>query len=98
MPVNQTTLEMVDDVVERAISGTGCVRCGMPTEPEWQPIETAPRDGTLVLLYVGRFAVDGFYLLHWEPKAGAAGAWVDDSGRGLVGEPTHWMSLPEPPK
>lgn len=56
---------------------------------EWQPIETAPRDGTSVLLLGrgGRYA-DGF----WEPKAYSGnGCWVWPY---VKCEPTNWMPLP----
>lgn len=59
----------------------------------WQPIETAPRDGTSVLLLGrgGRHA-DGF----WEPKAYACnGCWVWPY---VKCEPSHWMPLPVAPK
>ena len=68
----------------------------------WQPIETAPRDGTEVLVcrvYEGgqaRYAVaynydDGN---GWRDMGdlGWAGMTNDDDNR-----PTHWMPLPEPP-
>ena len=59
----------------------------------WQPIETAPKDGTVVLLLgrSGRHA-DGFF----EPKAyNGIGVWVWPY---VHAEPTHWQPLPEPPK
>jgi len=68
---------------------------------EWQPIETAPKDGTRILLY--QREGDGMD----DNRTVAEGAW----GEWLPGEyewcmvqqdawtaPTHWMPLPEPPK
>ena len=64
---------------------------------EWQPIETAPRDETPVLLFipdvgmvVGDFAVAAF---------APAGEWFECyNSEGLApNKPTHWMPLPEPP-
>ena len=54
----------------------------------WQPIETAPKDGSFILLATpkGRIA-DGF----WSP---VYGVW---SWPYVVVEPTHWMPLPELP-
>ena len=53
----------------------------------WQPIETAPMDGTHLLLLTpkGRIA-DGFWSLKYN-----VWSWIYD----LV-EPTHWMPLPDP--
>ncbi len=63
----------------------------------WQPIETAPKDWTHVLVADGnRLIGEVYYQRH-------VGEWVyanmsaDDDGA-LVGDPTHWMPLPEPPK
>lgn len=59
---------------------------------EWQPIETAPRDGAEVLLrsLKGKHA-DGF----WEPKAyDGAGCWVWPY---VYCEPAYWMPIPTPP-
>jgi hypothetical protein len=68
---------------------------------QWQPIETAPRDGSLVLLqpcdhrelpfigswdHVGRFTTS--------PKM-----WLGYTyGAMSEGDVTHWMPLPEPPE
>lgn len=67
---------------------------------KWQPIETAPKDGTPVLL--GRFApgclLDGRVSVDkWS---------LPEDGRGWIGfgkfnpeywPATHWMPLPPPP-
>lgn len=73
----------------------------------WQPIETAPKDGTQILLFdpSGTWDPD---LASFSPRV-AVGAWKDFpnghgewrgyySGLSAVEEPTHWMPLPEPPK
>lgn len=80
---------------------------------DWQPIETAPKDGTVVLIYQGK-----------EECCCATAKYVDTShkelevvgqkGKKVISEwveytsgywdadgfydPTHWMPLPEPPK
>jgi hypothetical protein len=67
---------------------------------EWQPIETAPRDGTRVWLFCP-----------WDRWVGSAAwrqnvyhngeeAWSEDDGESAVlghDPPTHWMPLPKPP-
>lgn len=74
---------------------------------EWQDIETAPRDGTVVLLWAEDAA--GPVEMAWDPEGfnplaslrkgiwvgyGGQLTWSEDRGAG----PTHWMPLPEPPK
>lgn len=62
--------------------------------PQWQPIDTAPKDGTYVIgLFNGLVAQmkwsngSGSHCYHWM----ALGRWTPI-------DPTHWMPLPEPPK
>lgn len=60
---------------------------------EWQPIETAPRDGMKVLLWPG-------YLMGGDPMTGwwarLARKWVA-AGEPFDSQPTHWRPLPTPP-
>ena len=65
----------------------------------WQPIETAPRDGTIVLYWSNRgFAVGN------SPGACVRGNWEQirgswfGSGDKLAMLATHWMPLPPPPE
>lgn len=53
--------------------------------PQWQPIETAPRDGTEILGYREGL---GTWIVNWDPDE-------QDFSPGWT--PTHWMPLPEPP-
>jgi len=60
---------------------------------EWQPIETAPTDGTRVMLLAGG----------WHDLAHVG--WEDDlnrpvwfNGNVVVDDPEYWMPLPEAPK
>lgn len=64
------------------------------SEPEWQPISTAPRDGTPVLVYApygGGFITQSY----WKAMPNNGHMWVVDCGEIC---PTHWMPLPSPPK
>ena len=73
---------------------------------EWQPIETAPKDGTHILVYFGPNT--GIYQVFWseEPFGKGIGAWcVTDckyEDRPLRGyrdsDVTHWMPIPAAPK
>ena len=68
--------------------------CLSAQEPEWQPIETAPRDGTeLILAYKGVT-----YSGRWYVHKSICG-WVTDffDCSDCDFEPTHWQALPQPP-
>lgn len=56
----------------------------------WLPIETAPRDGSPVLIFsVWSDRTVGCWSAH-------RGIWVDQSHGVVVA--THWMPLPDPPE
>lgn len=86
-------------------------RGGKPVKHEWQPIETAPRDESWILLTGGKidYGWDGD-----EPPTMVVGqstgdrngmqveshwqfAWYDSGYYGEYEKPTHWMPLPPPP-
>jgi hypothetical protein len=63
---------------------------------QWQPIETAPKDGTEVLV---TYSKQGFVMQlvrfnrtfnYWESKG--------EVELGLENNATHWMPLPTPPE
>lgn len=76
---------------------------------DWQPIETAPRDGRTVLVFgkpdnlifdgnlLVTFNVASSHTAHWdhidEAFCLSGGSWL-----GPFVEPTHWMPLPDPPE
>lgn len=70
----------------------------------WQPIETAPKDGTQILLFCPKFGVP-VRLGYWvDTKHYNNGKLTYSSARWFVGgfvsgdpEPTQWMPLPNPP-
>ena len=55
---------------------------------QWQPIETAPRDGRRLILLYGpsRF-----------PQVAYSNTWWT-AGFSAENKPTHWMPLPKPPE
>lgn len=79
-----------------------CIRelfeMAQPPAPTWQPIESAPRDGTFILATWGndyppavvRFAPG-------KDRDGNVADWWDDYG-GTYMEALFWMPLPKPPE
>lgn len=68
---------------------------------DWQPIETAPKDGTTVLLYRYCEPWDVFGYGAWEESHSVAG-WIahgffEPPGNLGLAAPSHWMPLPGPP-
>lgn len=69
---------------------------------QWQPMETAPKDGTAILVarHVDLFGwITGYATYQTLSRIG--GGWIA-RGFGIfgelgLGEPTHWMPLPDPP-
>ncbi len=73
----------------------------------WQPIETAPKDGTNILVYdpPSEYYSGGIFIVFWDreykrssktwcvicSEDGETGSWA------TISHPTHWMPLPEPP-
>lgn len=76
---------------------------------EWQLIETAPKDGSLVMLYLPDSAVRPITFARWSSEAHydrfgnrfpSNGDWYEDlgdQGWPIDVDATHWMPLPEPP-
>ena len=62
----------------------------------WQPISTAPKDGTYVLLW-GRSAGTPCEVGQWGTHM-LVPRWIDSSECTLWYAPTHWMPCPEPPE
>ena len=62
---------------------------------EWQPIETAPKDGTKILLWATPHQM---LVAKNRPIVGHfdRGWWSDFNA--VISHATYWMPLPEPPK
>jgi hypothetical protein len=70
---------------------------------DWQSIDSAPRDGTTVLLYSPDAAAPQVMLGFWsewtiEELAEAGSEWADAwTGAAIDADPTHWSPVPDLP-
>lgn len=62
-------------------------------EPAWQPIESAPKDGSEILLA----NPDGSCAVGWFKFRGHTTGWTDGDTFNMTW-PTHWLPLPTPPE
>jgi predicted esterase len=67
---------------------------------EWQPIETAPIDGTDILVCMTHnLSDDEWETVQWVDYYFPDAGWIIFRGRvDIPFPPTHWMPLPEAPK
>lgn len=65
----------------------------------WQPIETAPMDGTEVILFY-RWYLDGGFVTagYYHQGNNSPSFWYADLVNGGASPPTHWMPLPDGPE
>ena len=100
--MSEKTLEKVKAAIKSGESNGDDVRVWLVERIEelearnqWQPISTAPKDGTWVDLFDGIRRTNCFY-------EGDKWKRVDRFHKGIRHttsfNPTHWMPLPEPPK
>ena len=102
-------LRLVNKEGARTMSAAPAVAA--PEPRRWQPIETAPKDGTDIMLSNGAVVAEGHWLhveggirehrdlegryIGQDEDEGYDG-WIDWFG-GMLPEPTHWMPLPAAP-
>ena len=77
------------------------LRAPAPPPQAWQLIESAPKDGTRLLLATSEWVADGQYRQDrwwttYPPMVGSRPQY-DDAER-TAQTPTHWMPLPAPPR
>jgi hypothetical protein len=65
----------------------------------WQPIETAPKDGTHILLFIEDQAIEAWWDDSWDEWSTA---YLSSHGCGCCSSsnetPTHWAVLDKPKK
>lgn len=71
---------------------------------EWQPIETAPKDGTVILVATWEISADmasaKWNGLYWDTRHmddDPSHILLDEMSFREFGSPTHWMTPPPPP-
>ena len=70
---------------------------------EWQPIETAPRDGTHIWVYMEECQIEAWwdgeewYCVRLALHGCGYCSWRDHASS-RDDAPTHWMPLPDPPQ
>lgn len=68
----------------------------------WKPIETAPKDGTVILLCHAGRTLAGYYAMAQDAMAVEADRrhpweFLDPTnGTNALSNPTHWQALPAP--
>jgi hypothetical protein len=73
----------------------------------WKPIETAPKDGTEILVSGGYFGCEcsphefqgkfkGVALVDYDEADGAFSRWIENDDTCMYYYPTHWQPLPDP--
>ena len=65
---------------------------------EWQPIETAPKDGKYILAVRNAVGHRAVTVIVFDEVLGWVGRTVEDEKKMVKYQPTHWMPLPEPPE
>ncbi|MXP42947.1 DUF551 domain-containing protein [Allopontixanthobacter sediminis] len=68
---------------------------------DWQPIETAPKDGTWIVVYDDRFkhSEASYLIARWHRALKVWSGTSNSQGRfALWHDATHWMPLPAPPE
>lgn len=78
------------DAIERAERAEAALQSR--ASHDWQPIETAPKDGSVILL-----CKDGSYIQSGSWNRGGAFHMPHWSTQANLFDPTHWMPLPSPP-
>ena len=89
------TDEMTEELAREALSAQK--EEGIVVSPGWQPIETAPKDETSVVLLFDPNTEDGKGVVFEGQWDDVIEAWFDFCDN-FQRAPTHWMPLPNPPE
>lgn len=95
---SDTERESVEQPDSTCVESDGCPTEGAVLKRfwrqyQWQPIETAPKDGPEILVVCST----GIDVAHWNTCCDHEDGWENTSDE-AVGCLTHWMPLPNPPQ
>jgi hypothetical protein len=65
---------------------------------EWQPIGTAPTNGSILLLWDGEAVTAGRYDVEAAPFGSPWARLIMPEYHSRIFRPTHWQPLPAPPE
>ena len=90
-------IKLSEDGVRKALIDLGWSPPGPSDKTGWQSIDTAPKDGTHILLPFGGSCIVGYW---WHSPGGEENRWCADlsANRDEDLSPTHWMPLPPKPQ
>lgn len=89
---------LVESLAELMTEGADEIeRLASRPSPEWQPISSAPKDGTVILGCSGDGSDYRVFSMKWdiESEHGSYG-WIDPDWDGGY-DPVNWQPLPQPP-
>ena len=88
-------IEALEAALEKATNNADNLHDCLLYATEWRPIETAPKDGTLILSWNGEW----IEIAMWQrPNAINPPMWRGaHCGVSHISQPTHWLPLPQPP-
>ena len=92
----RTVLDHIKDMLPKRLPLTA----EQIVEVQWRPIETAPKDGTVIDLWDGKY-MHRVTNVRWGHQRWQDGKPVGEKEWGLIthdGKPTHWMPLPKRPE
>lgn len=91
LEVELSQLQSAYDELAAQLQELTAERDALKKADEWQPIETAPKDGTQILAFCDPLI--GQMVLFWDTPY-----WREKANMlGLKNEPTHWKPLHNPP-
>jgi len=101
MRISESGIEVNEEVpaTDAARTVLDHIKDMLPDDVQWRPIETAPKDGTVIDLWDGKY-MHRVTNVRWGHQRWQDGKPVGEKEWGLIthdGKPTHWMPLPQSP-